>query len=434
MIIDRSRYGQERGFMAQNGEAQNGEARNEDRTPVDPGRIEADIERIAAFSEFPPDQGYSRPTFSAPWIAARDYVIEQARATGASARIDAFGNVHARPGDRSWEEPLWLCGSHIDSVPSGGKYDGVCGVVVVLELLRTGTPVELVVFAEEEGTTFGMGMMGSRAWVGSLAADELARARNRHGESYLEAGAGCGVDPARMGSEVIKPARYHGFLEVHPEQGLSLWNRGHSVAAVSRINGRRQYRVVFEGQGNHAGSTRMSERRDALAGAACAVTALEALGRQLAERQDYTVMTVGRIEVAANAINVIARRVEFFVDFRSPEDSLLEEGEGALRMELRKICDARALTYTVERTERHSPAPLDEGVVRQLHRAGKEQKGALADVPSGALHDAAMVASRIPTAMLFVPSRDGISHDPAEFSRIEDIAAATQLVAAVVNG
>ncbi|TVR74680.1 MAG: 2-oxo-4-hydroxy-4-carboxy-5-ureidoimidazoline decarboxylase [Spirochaetaceae bacterium] len=405
-----------------------------DSARLDPARIEKDIERIATFSETPPEVGYSRPTFSSPWGAARDYVIDQVRSCGAAVRIDAFGNVHARPGDRTWEEPLWLCGSHIDSVPSGGKYDGVSGVVCALELLRVGAPLELVIFAEEEGTTFGLGMLGSRGWVGSVTAEDLDRVRNCRGESYLEAGRAYGVEATRMQSELIDPSRYLGFLEVHPEQGLSLWNRGVSAAAVNRINGRRQYRVLLEGQGNHAGSTRMQERHDALAGAARAITAVEELGQDLARRLDYTVMTVGRIDVATNAINVIARRVDFSVDFRAQEERILEEGDRLLREALREIGEARGLAVTVERTEKHSPVPLDEDLVARLHGAAGAAGITLEEVPSGALHDAAIVAPHVPTAMVFIASREGISHDPAEYSRVKDIADATTLIGRVLAG
>src|SRR3989442_1576903 len=136
-------------------------------------RISSDIQAIARFTETP-GAGATRPTFSDTWRQARDYVIEQAKAIGCQIRIDAFGNVHARPATLAWDKPAWLCGSHIDTVPHGGHYDGVTGIVVALEILRTdpSAPVELVIFAEEEGPTFGLGMMGSRGWVGELTDEQ----------------------------------------------------------------------------------------------------------------------------------------------------------------------------------------------------------------------------------------------------------------------
>lgn len=400
---------------------------------VDRERIGRDFECIAGFSESPPEVGHSRPTFSGPWAAARDYVITAAEATGAKTRIDAFGNVHIRPGDRTWDEPLWLCGSHIDSVPSGGKYDGVSGVVCALELLRLGVAVELVIFAEEEGTTFGLGMLGSRGWVGTFGPEKLGAVRNRDGKSFLEAGRPYGVDPDRMSRERIDPRVYRGFLEVHPEQGLSLWNRNLPAAAVHRINGRRQYQVRLRGQGNHAGSTRMVERRDALAGAAEGIRAVEELGNSLAEKLDYTVMTVGWIDVRANAVNVIAGHVEFSIDVRAQQTEILDEGDRMLREILQEIAHRRTLELTIEQVEDQPPAPLSAPLVSRLHGAADVLGVSLVDVPSGALHDAAILAPVVPTAMVFVASRDGISHDPAEFSRLEDVAAAIGLIAAAVD-
>ncbi len=402
---------------------------------VRPDRIERDIECIAACNDSTPDLGYSRPTFSNAWAAARDYVIEEALSVGAKSRIDAAGNVHIRPDGRTWDEPLWLSGSHLDSVPSGGKFDGVSGVVMPLELFRAlpDPPLELVIFAEEEGTTFGMGLLGSRAWVGRVGCDDLARLTNRHGESYLEAGARYGVDAERLETDRIDASRYRGFLELHPEQGLRLWNENRAVAAVGTINGRRQYRIDVEGRGNHAGSTRMADRRDPLAAAASMIGRIESTGFDLSEECDYTVMTVGRINVEPNAVNVIASRVAFSVDFRSPEGELLEDGENRLRLLLEQISSDRGLRTNIVREDDQPPAPLDADMVRRLADAAESLGIRLPTVPSGALHDAAVVASCLPAAMLFVPSRDGISHHPDEFSRIGDIATAARITAAMIS-
>jgi hydantoinase/carbamoylase family amidase len=392
-------------------------------------RLARDVEAVAGCSECVPDQGFSRPTFSAPWGAVCRYVIDEATRAGCSHRIDAHGNVHIRPAGTGWEKPLWLSGSHLDSVPSGGKYDGVTGVVCALELLRCGAELELVVYAEEEGTTFGLGMLGSRSWVGALSVAQLCAVRNREGKNYLEAGEAFGVRPDAMAAERLDPRRYLGFLEVHPEQGLSLWNRGIAVAAVDRINGRRQYTVSLQGQGNHAGSTRMPERRDALAGAAEVVLEVERIGRALAEQLDYTVMTVGRLNAIPNALNVIASQVDLTIDFRAQTQAMLDEGDGRLRARIHEIAASRGLPVMLAVTEDQPPAPLDERLIQRLHRAADACGIPFHRVPSGALHDAAIVAPYLPTAMLFVASRDGISHHPTEFSRIEDLVAATRLIA-----
>ena len=200
--------------------------------PIRAERIQRDVEAIAAFTATP-GEGASRPTFSPEWRAARDYVADQLHACGCEVRIDAAGNLHARPAALPWDRPAWLSGSHVDTVPNGGNFDGVVGVVAPLELLRAAAeegradlPLELAVFAEEEGTTFGLGMLGSRAWAGTSDAEALSAARNAAGESYLRAGAPHGVRAEALAGETVRPEHYLGMVEVHIEQGASLWRSG----------------------------------------------------------------------------------------------------------------------------------------------------------------------------------------------------------------
>ncbi len=394
-----------------------------------------DIEAIAAFSEEDPRVGHSRPTFSPAWRQARDYVIGKAAESGFEARIDAAGNVHARHARRGWADTAWLCGSHIDSVPTGGKYDGVVGVVVALEVLRVvpEAPVELVVFAEEEGTTFNLGMIGSRTWAGTLNVAQLRALRNRQGEDYISAGAPHGVAAERIESERLKPGAYRGLIEAHVEQGPSLWKSGTPAAVVTAIAGRKQYLCTLTGEANHAGATRMSDRRDALAGAARAVTALEALGRELDAQEAQSVVTVGRIDVEPNSTNVIPGRARFTVDMRARSGQSLGRGDAVLRRRVAEIAEERGLQLQLECTESLSPVPLDPGVCTRLRDAAGRLGMKLPDTASGALHDTAILAPFLPAAMLFVGSRDGISHNPAEHSRIEDIACAARIIAEAVR-
>jgi allantoate deiminase len=394
-------------------------------------RIRADIEAIARCTETP-GKGASRPTFSAAWGAARQYVIDQARQAGCEVRTDAAGNLHVRPKSLAQDAPAWLCGSHIDSVPHGGDYDGVAGVVVGLELLRSAqdegvaSPLELIVFAEEEGTAFGLGMIGSRAWVGELTPEQLAALHNSRGESYIVAGGAYGVLPDRLSADRIRPADYLGLVEVHIEQGPGMWRTGERLAVVRYIAGRIQAHVTYHGEANHAGATSMQHRHDALAGAADVVVRLEALAHQMGEG---TVITVGRLDVQPSAVNVIARQVDFTIDLRAPAQSLLEEGEIAFTRIVHEAAGRRSLGTTFRVTERIWAQTLDDSLcdklARSAHAVGFQN---LPTAISGALHDSAILAPHIPTAMLFVPSRDGISHNPAEFSRAEDIAAAAEAV------
>jgi allantoate deiminase len=399
---------------------------------IDVERIRADIEAIARCT-LTPGQGATRPTFSPAWAAARAYVIAQAEAAGCAVRTDAAGNVHARLKSLAWDAPAWLVGSHIDSVPHGGDYDGVAGVVVALELLRSardknlaGLPVELIVFAEEEGPTFGLGMIGSRLWVGELDEPALRELKNAQGQTYIEAGRPFGVEPVRLADDRLDPSRYLGLIEVHIEQGPGMWRRDQRLAVVLAIAGRRQYRIVLEGEANHAGATSMADRRDALAGAAAMMSTLEALVRMAGF--DH-VITFGRISNHPNAINVIPDRVEFTIDFRTPSDDMFVTGDRDIRRVIEDEARGRGLTVSIEQTESIPARVMSPRLVLTL-RADLDVE--FANV-SGALHDSAILSLHIPTVMLFVPSKDGISHNPAEFSRVEDIAAAATVVEKLVR-
>ncbi len=402
--------------------------------PISPDRILADIDAIAAFSESPPSVGHSRPTFSVAWRQARDYVVAEAARAGCASRVDAFGNVHLRHAALPPDARVWLSGSHLDSVPTGGKYDGVVGVVCPLEVLRAAhaagrhdLPLELILFAEEEGTTFGLGMIGSRAWTGALAAEHLRQFKNRDGLDYIQAGAPHGVRPEAFDAERIDSSRYRGLIEVHVEQGPAMWEAGVPLAVVTAVAGRRQYRGKFMGTPNHAGSTPMNFRADALAGVASVVTFVESMARDLSPQ---TVATVGRVECEPNAINVIPGTVRFTVDLRSPDDRLLAVGHERLERMVIEACTARRLAFDFLMTEDQPGVALDRGVCDVLRRAAG---GTIPGTVSGALHDAAVLAPILPTAMMFVASKGGISHNPAEFSRAEDIAAAARVLAVAVE-
>jgi allantoate deiminase len=405
--------------------------------PVNADRLAADISAIGRFTPRP-GAGADRPTFSPEWRQARDYCLAEAEQAGCHWRVDAAGNVHVRPRAVDWSRRVWLSGSHLDSVPGGGDFDGVAGVVAALEVLRAAyeddrhdLPLEAIVFAEEEGTTFGLGMLGSRGWAGTLDAAALAGVRNRDGRSYWEAGADHGASPERLAAERLRPADYLGLIEVHIEQGPAMWKHDRRVALVTAIAGRRQYAIAMRGVANHAGSTGMNDRHDALAGASEVISAVECLPDLLG---DHAVATVGRLMVEPNAVNVIPSRADFTVDLRAPDDHSLELGDERLRALVAAAAQRRGLEHEVVRTESLPAVRLDERLAAAV-RAAAAGLGMtpLPEAVSGALHDAAILAPLVPTVMLFVASRDGISHNPAEFSRIDDIAAATRLLAAVVG-
>ena len=403
--------------------------------PISKDRIAADIAAIAAITQTP-GNGATRPTFSAEWGRARDYVIEQASAAGCEVEIDAFGNVHARQSALGWETPAWLCGSHIDTVPHGGDYDGVAGVVTALELLRSAdedgivVPVELIIFAEEEGPTFGLGMLGSRALVGELNEEKLRSLKNAAGQNYFEAGEPYGVDAGGFNRDRFDATAYLGLIELHIEQGPGMWRRDQRLAVVTAIAGRIQMAVDVYGEANHAGATSMDDRRDALVAASRVVVGLWQLTDALG---DNSVITVGRLEVFPNAINVIPDRVPFTIDFRAPTDATLTRGGGMIRELIENTCNVEN-EFLIRQTESIPARPMSSLLVDALRRSAAIV--GLSDIPttvSGALHDSAVLAPHVPTVMLFVPSKGGISHNPAEFSRVEDIAAGVRVIEQLVR-
>ncbi|HWB00756.1 MAG TPA: Zn-dependent hydrolase [Pirellulales bacterium] len=405
--------------------------------PISASRLERDFVTIAGFTATP-GKGSSRPTFSSPWRDACDHIIAEAVTAGCQQRVDAAGNIHLRPSGLAAATPVWLSGSHLDSVPQGGDFDGVLGVLGPLEVLRAARedgrhdlPLELIIFAEEEGTTFGLGMLGSRTWVGTLDAARLSAVRNAAGQSYLEAGAPHGVAVQRFDGDRFRAVDYLGLIELHIEQGPAMWNRGEPVAVVTAVNGRRQYRVELRGTANHAGSTRMPDRRDALAGAAELISSLERLACSLGPA---AVATVGQIHCVPNAINVIPEHVRLSIDFRAPSDDVLQRGHAQINALVARIAQQRKLESTCELTESLPAVVMSAEVCERLHAAADRLRlGPLPETTSGALHDSAILAPLLPTAMLFVASRDGISHNPAEFSKIDDIARATQILYEVVR-
>ena len=389
-------------------------------------RLRRDFAAIAAITQTP-GAGATRPTFSREWGEAVEYVVVEAKAAGCVVRRDAAGNVFAKRAGLSDEVKTWLVGSHLDTVPHGGDYDGVAGVLAGLELLRgaADSPVELVIFAEEEGPTFGLGMLGSRAFVGELGADELGKLVNAGGQTYLDAGRPFGVDAARLAADALDPSRHLGFIELHIEQGPGMWRRDERLAVVTAVAGRRQYAVTVRGEANHAGATAMGDRRDALIGAMDAILLLNSTINLVSAD---AVFTVGKLEVYPNAVNVIPDRVTFTIDFRAPDEEQLRRGGDMIEELIDVSLERTPLTWEVEQTEAIASRPMDAALVDRLRRLSNAPA-----VVSGALHDSAVIAPHLPTAMLFVPSKDGISHNPAEFGRVEDVAAAAAVIERLVR-
>ena len=374
--------------------------------------LAADLEDAARIGA--DDGGVSRFAWTPELARANDWLVARLEALGLGAEVDAAGNVFGR-----WEVgegPAVLVGSHLDTVPCGGRFDGALGVLAALEAvwilqgeaLEPRRPLWVVSFNDEEGARFRTGMLGSRAFVGEVDLDDWRR------RGVAEAMAQAGFDFERLG-EARAVERVGAYLELHIEQGPVLERAGVDLGIVTGIVGLLGFRARFIGEANHAGTTPMELRRDALAGASRAVLALrdEARGRE-----DMTA-NVGMCTVTPGGFNVIPGVAEFSVDVRSPTAEGFTRSEQFVRRTLAAIAEEEGLGLELEETHRLQPVPLDPAIQDVLERAADHEGATHMCLPSGAGHDAMILGRHVPAGMLFVPSRGGISHSPAEYTAPE---------------
>ncbi|MEF8867708.1 MAG: M20 family metallo-hydrolase [Haloarculaceae archaeon] len=378
------------------------------------------------------DGGLHRLALSAADRAARDRFVSDLRALGLSVRVDELGNVFGRRAGRDAEAAPVLIGSHLDSQPYGGRYDGQLGVLVALETLRrfedlgveTDRPVEIVDWTNEEGSRFQPSMMGSGVYAGAHDAEAMLARTDRDGVSVGEALERIDYD----GDAPCEPpeAGVHAFLELHVEQGPTLDDRGLSVGVVDGVYGLAWLRAVVEGEADHAGPTPMHARRDALAAATDAVGEIQRLPNRLSAD---AVATVGEFRVEPDSINVVPGRATFTVDLRSEDDGVVDRGIERTRAELDAACERHGVEYELERLSRHRPVAFAARVRAAADRAVEATGVPAIHLVSGAGHDAQHLQSVTDAGMLFVPSVDGRTHAEAEFTEWEDCLAGARAFA-----
>jgi allantoate deiminase len=375
--------------------------------------------RLASFSE---DQGSLRRTFlSPPMIDCHREIASWMEPLGLTVRVDSAGNLRAfYPGIRTGA-PRLMIGSHLDTVPDAGAYDGMLGVVLAVSLLeslggrRLPFGIEVVGFSEEEGVRFGVPFIGSRALVGRIDKELLAR-EDVSGISVRKAVENFGLNPAEI-PQVCLTNDYFGFIEFHIEQGPVLENLGLPLAAVESIAGQSRLQFTFFGRSNHAGTTPMNLRHDALAAAAEWITAVECRARNTAG----LVATVGRIEAKPGATNVIAGETRLTLDIRHAADEIRIRAVNDLVDQAKSVADRRGLTVESGVLLEQRAVPMDSFLMNEIEHA-MEMIGCLPHrMISGAGHDAMIMAEKIPAAMIFLRTPGGISHDPSESVVVEDV-------------
>ena len=393
---------------------------------IDIDRLQRRLAELAAIGAIEGTEGCARLALTDEDKAGRDLVVTWMRDLGLEVTIDGIGNIiAAMPGEGA---PV-MCGSHIDTVRTGGRYDGNLGVLAGLEVIETiqtagitpGRPLAVGIFTDEEGARFAPDMLGSLVYVGGMALEEALDIE--------------GIDGAIVGDELERigydgPAPIpglvpHAFLELHVEQGPVLEVEGITVGAVESVQGISWTEVEVVGQSNHAGTTPMSLRKDpGFVAAACAQFARE-LALELGHPQ---VATVGRIDLHPNLVNVVAAKATFTVDLRNTDESVLQESERRFDEFLRATGDAEGCTVTTRTLARFEPVLFDAGTVDLVESTAASLGYSVKRMPSGAGHDAQMLARVCPTAMIFTPSVNGLSHNPAEYTAPEDLLAGSNVL------
>jgi len=387
---------------------------------LDTDRFLRDLNELRKIGEY--KTGVHRPTFSPEDMESRHWLVERLRECGLEASIDGIGNVFGRhPGPG----PHLLVGSHLETQNQAGWLDGALGVVAGVALARAGLPVDVVAFADEEGH-YGS-FIGSRSLIGALEESEIDGLTNRyHGKKLRQALKEAGLEG--VARPRLDPARYKGFFEMHIEQGTQLESQNLRTGVVTGIVAIWQFRIVIEGMQDHAGGTTMAERRDA------GLTAVRMLARIDREFPmlcgPRTVWTCGRIALDPGAPSIIPGRAEVLFQFRDIDTEVLERLERCMRAVVQEMNRTERTTSTVEVMSRSKPAPCDPAMQAALAEAAtRHANGQWQHMPSGAGHDAQYMARIMPSAMIFTPSINGISHHWAEDTKEEDLALNLRILA-----
>lgn len=407
---------------------------------IDGSRLLGDLETLAGFGATTTG-GVDRPSFSAADLAARQWLAAQGEQAGLHHRVDPAGNVWLRldpePGADAGGEPAVWTGSHLDTVPHGGRLDGALGVVAALEVLRAlrearvplRRPVQAVAFSDEEGAY--LSFLGSRAAIEGLRVDDVEGLCGRDGDRLVDALATAGLAADELPAARIDPARVAAYVELHIEQGAVLEQRGVPLGVVTDIVGLARGEVVFDGRADHAGTTPLALRRDALRGAAGLLT--ELAGLPAAVGAPDAVITCGRLEVEPGADNVVPARVRLHLDVRDRDRGSLLALEAEVARRARQAADAHDLEVRVGWEPITDPVPLHPRLRALIAEVATDLGIEQHAMPSGAGHDAQVVARAVPTGMLFVPSIGGRSHTPEEATRPEDLVRGAQVLEQIVR-
>lgn len=387
-------------------------------------RLVKDFEAMAQLTA--PGEGINRLAFTDADWAGRQYIIDCMTDAGLSVEIDDFGNVIGYKIGKKPDLPAVMVGSHTDSVPNGGNYDGVVGVLSAIEVIRSmiddgyehDHTIAVVDFMCEESGRFGNATLGSKAMRGELTLQDLHHLVDKQGISLYEALKGRNLNPDGIETMAYKrPVK--SFTEIHIEQGKVLEHEQKTIGIVTGIAAPERFYVTIRGNADHSGATPMNLRHDALCGASKIILGIEEIASM--QEEPPVVGTVGVVEVTPGAMNVIPGVVKLGVDIRSISKVARNSVVTLVKEFIDITAEKRGLSYTIETIAQDHPVEMHPAMIREIEEAVKSVGVEYMTIPSGAGHDAMHWAEVVPTGMIFIPCRDGISHNPAEFAEMDDI-------------
>ncbi|ASN06204.1 M20 family metallo-hydrolase [Virgibacillus necropolis] len=387
----------------------------------------------------PTEQGIQRLAYTKEEKRAHELLIELCSQEKMNVRIDEAGNVIARRAGRLPNAPAVAVGSHLDTVYTGGKFDGTAGVVAGLELIRrlnekdaiSENPIELICFAAEESSRFGMSTIGSKAMVGKMTKEEMEKLKDKMGIKFTDAIKSAGLDKQSFLNAKKEKNEYRAFIELHIEQGLELEQSNKKIAIVTGIASPTRLNVVVLGRAAHSGTTSMEMRKDALVAAAQLVLEIEKAAKK--EKKYKTVATVGVFDVSPGAMNVVPGMVQLKVDIRGLDNNSKQRVITEIEYQCKSIQRCKDIEIKMETISKEEPVHLDKEIQEQLKWACEDIKVEALLIPSGAGHDAMNMANLCPTGLLFIPSYKGISHNPEEYSDIDDLVTGVDVLERVVT-
>lgn len=387
-------------------------------------RLVKDFEAMAQLTA--PGEGINRLAFTDADWAGRQYIIDRMTDAGLSVEIDDFGNVIGYKIGKKPDLPAVMVGSHTDSVPNGGNYDGVVGVLSAIEVIRSmiddgyehDHTIAVVDFMCEESGRFGNATLGSKAMRGELTLQDLHHLVDKQGISLYEALKGRNLNPDGIETMAYKrPVK--SFTKIHIEQGKVLEHEQKTIGIVTGIAAPERFYVTIRGNADHSGATPMNLRHDALCGASKIILGIEEIASM--QEEPPVVGTVGVVEVTPGAMNVIPGAVKLGVDIRSISKVARNSVVTLVKEFIDITAEKRGLSYTIETIAQDHPVEMHPATIREIEEAVKSVGVEYMTIPSGAGHDAMHWAEVVPTGMIFIPCRDGISHNPAEFAEMDDI-------------